>query len=64
MFYGLIHVLRCIRVRQNVMQVFSLSNVELDGVNEAYELDGYSASSFEPGVVMVVSGDPVVQGAW
>ncbi len=50
-------------VPQNVKEVFGLSTVELDGVNEASDCDGYSVSSFKPGEKMEVSGEPVVQGA-
>ena len=45
-------------------EVFKLSTVKLDDVNEPSDPDGYSVSSFEPGAVMKVSGEPIVQGAW
>ena len=49
---------------QNVKEVFVLSTVKLNGVNEASDRDGYSVSSFAPEEEMAVSGEPVVQGAW
>ena len=43
---------------QNVKEVFGLVTIEFAGVNEASDTDGYSVSAFEPGAVIVVSGEP------
>ena len=46
---------------QNVKEVLGLSTLELDGINEASDAEGYSISAFEPGTVIQVSGEPALQ---